>query len=151
MNKRMDRRGWVLLGLVAPALMLAATARADYHPACIGIVTGMDRMEFGVTADDITYSGTVECPGAQRIDIHLALSGPVGDMTAATCADVVACLDPVTASDTIIPADGTYQVVMTFRVEGIGGVLVFDPVPRCGVWIVAGTTAEGPLPCPEAG
>lgn len=154
-----------MLMAVLAVLAVAGTAQADYHPACAGVVTGNDSMRMRVTApegdgDDaepgfVSFEGQVTCPGAQRVDIDLALSGTATSSATASCVDVEDCLFLTSAGDVVDLVDGDYTLVMTFHVEGIGGVLVYDPPARCGVWTVAGSGSEdgptitGPAACPS--
>lgn len=138
----------IAASLLAALAVSADGARADYHPACLGIVTGNDTMSMSAASDGVTATGQVTCPGAQKIEIDLTVSGAGTGVFSAGCSDVAGCLNPLVASGTLDPVDGEYRLDMVFHVEGIGGVLVFDPAPRCGMWTVQGTTATGPTTCP---
>ncbi len=136
--------------LVTATLLTAlagSTAHADYHPACIGIVTGKDAISVTASASGITYGGSVTCPGAQKIDVGVTLTSERVHAAIAGCANVATCLNTVSAGATIPLEDGTYRLRMVFHVESIGAALVYDPTPRCGVWTVTGTTATGPTAC----
>ncbi|HEX9713656.1 MAG TPA: hypothetical protein VGB52_14025 [Actinomycetota bacterium] len=151
---RRAKRLIVVLGAIGAMVFVPATvALADYHPACAGIVTGADEIDLQVGEGSINYSGTVECPGSQSRSVEVELSGAASGSATAACGDVVTCVSPTAASGSVPLVEGSYQVTMSFHVEGVGGVLVYDPEARCGLWLVTEGSATGPLPCdpPESG
>lgn len=150
---RATRIRTILLPLAAVLVvaLAGAGARADFHPACAGIVTGDAWVDLDANGDGtFTWLGTVTCPGAERVDVTVTLSrvSPLPDEftpETATASCTVPCIDPVTASGTSALTDGTYRVEMRFDAAGPGVALfTYQDVPRCGEWMVSGTSASGP-------
>lgn len=146
---RISRLARTAIAVAAPlALVLAPfAARADFHPACVPFNTGDARVDMTASGGSFTWSGTVFCRAAASVDVNVTLSKPSdGTFTpvtiSASCADPIACLNPVVASKTQSLAAGTYQVKMLFTAKGpVGPVLTFTNVPRCSLYGVSGSTA----------
>lgn len=84
-------------------------------PAGYGNVEVLDRNGTGV----LTYEGTLYCPGAEFLNVTLAVVTPEGETVASTAVD--ACTStadgPCTVSDTVALEPGTHWANMTFDVN----------------------------------
>lgn len=147
--------GRAALALAAPLAILGGpqAAQADFHPACVGVVTGDAYVAWAAGATHVA-SGTVECPGAFSVSVTITLSSLTDPefetlTSTASCSILtLTCLDPVTAQRSGAFDDGTYKLHMSFNAQGpVGPVTTWTNVQRCGVWTVTGSTAAGPGAC----
>lgn len=145
------RRSYAVVLLLGLSLLtVALPASADFHPDCTGVATGYANTHLEASADgaEVTYGGTVNCPGATVTIASVQLVDTAEDRVLATTT-LEACqaelASPCSVSDTVpAPDEGRYTVRMTFDTEN------FEDVPRSQQWEWLGV-GQPVLTCANAG
>lgn len=127
----MRRRIVGLLLALTTVLAIGGVARADFHAACTPFTAGVANVALTQSGGNLSFSGTVTCPGASVTITSLALAQriPPG---ATYSAPANSCSNSCSTSGTAPASPGVWRLRMTFGAVGNG--FTFAGVVRCRVY-----------------